>query len=374
MQNLLLTPGPTMVPEEVLKELSVQPIHHRTKQFENILVSMDDKLKKIFGTHNMIMAFPSSGTGMMEAAVANLFNQNDKVLAVSIGVFGDRFKEIAENYKIPTDIIRFKWGRQADPIAVIEELKKKKYAGVLITHNETSTGVLNDIEKLAKAIRECSRDILIVVDAVSSLGGVEMQMDEWDLDVVITASQKALMTPPGLAFASVSGRAWEKIKNNDNIRYYWSFEKARDSFPQTPYTPPVSLIMAQNKALDIIMREGLENVYIKHKKIKSAVKKAVENLGFEIFADDACASDLITAVKVPDGFDTAQFIKNVEKFGVILSGGQKVLKGKIFRISHMGYINKDFLLRGMDAIEQALIVMGYAFEKGAGIKAIQDNL
>lgn len=375
--KLLMTPGPTMVPERVLKAMARQPIHHRTRDFGEIFSSMNVKLQEVFGTKNYVLTFPASGTGGMEAAVANLFRPSDKVLAVSIGVFGDRFAQIAKRFGVDVDMLSYEWGRSASPEDVVARLKERKYKGILITHNETSTGVINDIKSICKSIREVDSDILIVVDAVSSAGGVPVDVDANDIDVMITASQKALMTPPGLAFISVSERAWKSIET-DPVSYYWDFNAAKKglqkSIPDTPYTPAISLIVAQNEALSMIMEEGLENVFLRHQKIAAATQAALNSLGFELFSDKSDSSPLITAVKAPDGFDVSRFLSLVDRQGVVLTGGQQHLKGKIFRIGHMGYINKEFLLRAFEAIEMAMVEMGFNIEKGISLKTIDETL
>ncbi|WP_026486346.1 pyridoxal-phosphate-dependent aminotransferase family protein [Caldanaerobius polysaccharolyticus] len=376
-EKLLMTPGPTMVPERVLKAMAKQPVHHRTPDFGEIFKSMNRKLQEVFETKNYVLTFPASGTGGMEAAVANVFKPGDKVLAVSIGVFGDRFAQIAKRFGVDVDILSYQWGYAASPDDVAQRLKSSKYKGLLITHNETSTGVINDIEAICKRVREADKDVLIVVDAVSSAGGVPVRVDANDIDVMVTASQKALMAPPGLAFVTVSERAW-KAMESDGVSYYWDFKAAKKglqkAIPDTPYTPAISLIVAQNEALSMILEEGLENVFLRHQNIAHATRAALVSLGFELFPQESISSPLITAVKAPQGFDVARFLALVDQRGVVLTGGQKHLKGQIFRIGHMGYINKDFLMRAFEAIEGAMVDMGYGVEKGASIKVLNEIL
>lgn len=375
--KLLMTPGPTMVPERVLKAMARQPMHHRTHDFGEIFDSMNKKLQRIFGTKNYVLTFPASGTGGMEAAVVNLFRPSDKILVVSIGVFGDRFAQIARRFGINVDVLTYEWGQAASVDDVVSKIKGHRYKGLLITHNETSTGVINDIKAICKGVREFDSDILIVVDAVSSAGGVPVEVDDNDIDVMVTASQKALMAPPGLAYVSVSDRAWDSMPK-ESVSYYWDFNAARKglqkSIPDTPYTPAISLIVAQNEALSMIIEEGLESVFLRHQKIAAATRAVVASLGFEIFPDEGCSSPLITAIKAPDGFDVGRFLFLVDQQGVVLTGGQQHLKGKIFRIGHMGYINKEFLIRAFEAIEMALIDMGYGVKRGISVKTIDEIL
>lgn len=379
-EKLLMTPGPTMVPPRVLEVMRRQIIHHRTKEFETIYDELEEDLKFVFQTKNMVLMFSSSGTGAMESAIVNLFSQGDKVLAISIGAFGDRFADIASTYGLDVQKLAVNWSEAVN----VSEVKKildadvnNEIKAILVTHNETSTGVTNDIEALGKLTKDTER--LLVVDAISSLGGLDLQMDNWGIDLVVTGSQKALMAPPGLAYTALSDKAWEAVGKSKLPKFYWDYKKYRKGLlkesENPPYTPAISLLIAQAEALKMMKEEGLENVYARHKKLALATQAGVKALGLELFPDEKVSSYIITAVKAPEGIDIAKVIKTMNlKYDIMITGGQKHLKGKIFRIGHCGYTDGLDLIKTFAALEYSLSEAGYKVEMGASVGAVQKAL
>jgi aspartate aminotransferase-like enzyme len=381
-EKLLMTPGPTMIPTRVLEIMRRQIIHHRTLNYERSFDELCDNLKLVFRTKNVVMTFAASGTGMMEAAVANLFSPGDKVLAVTIGAFGDRFAEIAKAFGLDVQTLAFEWGKPARPQAVAEALAADDAAGgaikgILITHNETSTGVTNDIRAIARLTRDTGR--LLVVDAISSLGALELETDEWGIDAVVTCSQKALMNAPGLGFAALSDKAWEAYKKSALPKYYWDFGKYRDGIAKIsenpPFTPAVTLVLAQNEAVKMLLEEGPENVWERHKKHALAAQAGVAALGMRLLPDAAVSSYVITAVRPPEGINITEVINDMNvAYDVMVVGGQKNLKGKLLRIGHCGYFNRFDLIRTFSALELSLAGAGYGVEAGESLAAVQKAL
>lgn len=379
-EKLLMTPGPTMVPPTVLEAMGRQIIHHRTKEFRNIFKELNENLKYVFQTQNQVLTFSSSGTGAMESVIANLFSAGDKVIVASTGVFGERFAKIAEAFGLEVDKISIEWGQSVDPFIIEQKLKedkKDKIKAVIVTHNETSTGVTNDIKTIGEIVSRTNK--LFIIDAISSIGGLDIQTDNWGIDVVVGASQKALMTPPGLAFVCLSPKAWEAHKNSTLPKFYWNYSAYKkgleQDLPDTPYTPAVSLMIGQNEAINLIKQEGLQNVFQRHKKFALATQAGVKALGLELFPNESVSSYIITAVKAPKGIDVEQLRKIMNlKYNVIIAGGQQNLKGKIFRIGHCGFVNKFDLIKTFTALEYALKESGYALELGAGVKAVEEAL
>ncbi len=379
-EKLLMTPGPTMVPPSVLETLGRQIIHHRTKEFRNIFKDLNDSLKYIFQTQNHILTFSSSGTGAMESVIANLFSAGDKVVVASIGVFGDRFAKIAEAFGLNVDLISVEWGKAVDPQLIKQKLdddKQNEIKAVIVTHNETSTGVTNDIKAVGRIVSKTNK--LFIIDAISSIGGIDIQADNWGIDVIVGSSQKALMTPPGLAFVSVSPKAWEAHKNSKLPKFYWNYSAYRkgleQNMPDAPYTPAVTLMIAQNQAINLIKEEGLQNIFERHKRLAFATQAGAEALGLKLFPDKAVSSYIITAIKAPEGIDTEEVRKIMnQKYDIMVTGGQQHLKGKIIRIGHCGYVDRFSLIKVFTAMEYALKESGYPVELGAGVSAVEKAL
>lgn len=349
----LRIPGPTPIPDEILNVLSRQMINHRGPEFAELIRRMTDILKEIFQTKGDVLILTGSGTGGMEAAIVNMLSPGDKVLVVSNGFFGERFADIAEIYGAQVERLRFEWGSAADPEAVRQALAKDPgVKAVLVTHNETSTGVTNDLAAISNVVKEFEK--LLLVDAISGLGAIDLPADAWGCDVVITASQKGWMVPPGLAMVSVSEKAWQAQAEARMPKYYWDFAKAKqflDEKGQTPWTPAISMFFALAAALELFQQEGLQNILARHERVGSKAREVVKSLGLSLFPQDRCASNTVTAVKASEGLDVKKLLGILrEEHDVVLSGGQQRLEGKIFRIGHLGYVSEE----DMDAVGQAL--------------------
>ncbi len=365
----LRIPGPTPCPEDVLLAGAQQMIDHRGPEFAEIIARVHTGLQTIFSTKNDIAILTASGTGAMEGAIVNTLSPGDRVLSISIGVFGDRFGQIAEAYGAEVVKPAIEYGTAADPDMIDAALADDPaIKAVLVTHNETSTGVTNDIASISKAVR--AHDRLLLVDAISSVGCIPVQTDAWDLDVVVTGSQKGFMVPPGLAFAAVGPRAREAAKTATMPRFYFDFEKAFSYFQQgqTPWTPAVSVLFSLDLAIQKLLDDGMEAVYTKHAKIASDVRAGVKDLGLELFPrDEATASNTVTAVKVPEGVELAKLrgLLRTDR-NVVVAGGQGSLSGKIFRVGHMGHITEDDVADVMESLAAVLPQTGFPVGASAG--------
>lgn len=374
-KDYLLTPGPTPLPPGVLSVMAQPIIHHRTPPFRKIFGEVNEGLKYVFRTKNDILTFVSSGTGAMQASVVNLLSPGDKVIVVKGGKFSERWVEICESFGIEVTGIDVEWGDSVQPAIIAEALKTKrgKIKAVFTTLCETSTGAATDIEAIAKIVNSSSA--VLVLDAISALGGMDLQTDNWGIDIVIGGSQKGLMIPPGLSFVSVSNKAWELVRNSNLSKYYFDFREYRKFLEKsdTPFTPAITLIIALNQALRIIREKGLDNVLARHRLLGRATQKAMAALGLKLFP--AYPADVLTAVKVPQKIDGQEIVRLMrEKLGVTIAGGQGKLKGKIFRIAHMGYINKVDIIAAISALEMALTELGYEFQINSGVKAAEETL
>jgi aspartate aminotransferase-like enzyme len=333
-----------------------QMINHRGKEFGNILNSITEKLKQVFQTKGDVFLLTSSGTGGLEAAIVNTLSPGDKILAVSCGVFGDSFADIAEQYGAEVKRLSFEWGKPVDPESISKALKvDSDIKAVLVTHNETSTGVTNNLGKISSVVKEF--DKLLLVDAVSSLGCIDLPTDNWHCDIVITGSQKAWMAPPGLAMVSVSEKAWQAHGQAKMPRYYWDFTKAKDYLQrgQTPWTPAVSICYALNANLDLMLNEGLPNIFARHARIAQMTRSGIKSLGLSLFAQDSHASNTVTAVRAGDKLDVSKLIQVLkDEYNVVIAGGQRKLSGKIFRIGHLGLVAEDDIKTVLEALAKAL--------------------
>jgi aspartate aminotransferase-like enzyme len=359
----LRIPGPTPCPPDTLEEMSRQMINHRGPEFAEMQKRVMSRLKTFFRTENEVYVLTTSGTGAMEAAVVNVLSPDDHVLVVSIGEFGERFADIAETFGARVTKLNFEPGTAADPKAVAEALAQdESFAAVLLTHNETSTGVTNDIAALAKAAREVRHEVLVIVDAISSLGCVPFATDAWTVDVAVTASQKGFMIPPGLAFIALSPRAWEAYGRSKMVKYYFDVGKAK-SFAekgQTPWTPAVSLYFALDKALDMMDGEGLEQITSRHAALGEYTRVQVQRLGLKLLATPETASNTVTSVLVPEGIDGAALLSTLNRdYATVLAGGQGKLAGRIFRIGHLGLVEREDIQAAIDALDKALAGLGY---------------
>jgi len=363
-QNLRV-PGPTPVPPDVLEAQAAPMINHRGPEFSAIMKRVTPRLEYFFQTRSRVLTYPASGTGGQECAVVNVFSPGDHVVSIIIGNFGTRLAKIAEAYGVKVSRIEFAWGEIADPAVVEARLKElAPYKGVMMTHNETSTGVTNDIQTLAALVRRLSPDALIVVDAVSSLSSLPLEMDPWDLDVVFTGSQKGWMIPPGIMMIAASERAWQAHKSSKMPRFYWDWSstlKQLEASWQHPTTPPVSLFYALDVALDKMLDEGREAIFARHVKAGEYVRGRVQAMGLELLAKDArYASNTVTAIKAPEGIETKALLKKLrDQDQIVLADGQDHMKGKMFRIGHLGYFTDADLQQALDAVERHLKELGF---------------
>lgn len=372
-KNYLLTPGPTPLPPQVLEAQARPIIHHRTPQFQAVLKEVGEGLKYVFQTSGDVFILTSSGTGAMEAAVVNLLSASDTALTVQGGKFGERWTELCRAYGVKTEVIDVEWGSAVSA----QEIRKRLEANpaikaVFATLCETSTGVTSDIAAIGQAVK--GSNAVLVVDAISGLGAIDLKVDAWGVDVCVSGSQKGLMLPPGLAFISVSPKAWEKVRESKLPKYYFDLKAAKKAWESTdtPFTPAISLVMALNEALKMMRQDGLEHIFARHRKMADATRAAVRALGLELFAP-AAASDVVTAVKVPAGIDGEKLVKTMrDTYGVTIAGGQSELKGKVFRIAHMGFIEEFDIIVGISCLEKVLYEMGYKFTLGAGVRAAEE--
>ena len=372
-QQLLRIPGPSPIPPSVVRAMSQPMIGHRGQETSNMLKNIGPKLKKVFGTSQEVAIITGSGTAGLEAAVVNTVQPGDEVLVIVTGAFGERFTKICEAYNIKIHQLNVEWGQALNPADVKSYLQDHtEIKVVLSTYCETSTGILNPIKDLAKAVREVS-DALIIIDGVSCVGGVETKMDEWGIDLMVTGSQKAFMLPAGLTFIAASERAWNIIETNDQPRFYFDLKKYRDNLLKdtTPFTPALSLLFGLEQVLNLMEEEGLEQVYARHLLMMNMTRAAFKALEIPLLTDDTYASPTVTAVQ-PADFEAEAFRKVIkQQFGLSVAGGQQHLSGKIFRIGHMGYCSPADILQTIGAMEIGLKMIGKDIELGKGTAAAQ---
>lgn len=352
----LRIPGPTPLPPDVLEALRKQMINHRGPEFAKIIAEVTDQLKYFFQTESDLLILTSAGTGAMEAAVANTLSAGERVMAVSIGNFGDRFAEIARRFGVDVVKVDFAPGRAADPDEVARRLDADPaITTVLVTHNETSTGVTNDIESLARVIK--AREKLLIVDGISSVGSIDLRTDEWGCDVVLSGSQKGWMAPPGLAFASVSPLAWERHKKATLPRMYWDFTLAKRYLEhgETPWTPALSVFYALQVSLRTLRAEGREEVFARHARVARRCREGVASLGLRPFADARYASNTVTAFYTPDGVDSRQVARKLEEeYDTVLAVGQGATTTTTMRIGHLGWVSEADIDAAIDSLGKAL--------------------
>ncbi|MBI5194043.1 MAG: alanine--glyoxylate aminotransferase family protein [Nitrospirae bacterium] len=374
MKKYLLAPGPTQVPPEVLLRMAYPMIHHRAPDFGPIMQEVSEGLKWLFQTQNDVLLMASSGTGAMEGSVSNFLSPGDKVITVNGGKFGERWGKICKAFGVNATEIKVEWGEAVDPQIIAGQLKNDpSIKAVYVQASETSTGVAHDVKTIAGIVKNYPGTIL-VVDAITALGVFDIRPDEWGIDILVTGSQKALMLPPGLAFASVSEKAWKMNETAKCSRFYLDFKKERDNIRKntSAYTPAVTLILGLQEVLRNLKGEGLQNIFTRHSLLANATREGIKGFGLEIFPKSS-PSDAVTAVKAPEGFDGQQIYKRLrERYGVTAAGGQDHLKGKIFRISHMGYCDKFDVITAIAATEMVLKEMGYSGELGSGLRKAEE--
>jgi aspartate aminotransferase-like enzyme len=368
-KTYLLTPGPTPVPPQVLAVLAEQVLHHRGPDFRAIYADCLARLRRVTRTEHDVLLFTTPGTGALESAVANLVSPGDRVCVVSAGYFGERWGELARAYGADVVDVRYAWGENPSPDDLRRALADAGGASVVyVTHCETSTGVVADVQALAEIAR--GAEALVVVDAVSSLGAVPVETEAWGLDVVVAGSQKALMAPPGLSLAGVSPGALAAAARSSSPRYFLDWERTRAAQERLdpPVTPAVSLVRALHVALGMILDEGLDAVFERHVRLGRACREGAKAMGLELFSPDDDRSAVVTALRVPDGVDASALLLTLrERFGVQLVGGQGELRGKVFRIGHIGWFDVFDVSTALAAVELVLAEMGAEIERGVAV-------
>ncbi|MFV2062367.1 MAG: alanine--glyoxylate aminotransferase family protein [Chloroflexota bacterium] len=374
-QNLRI-PGPTPLPDAVREAGSRQMVAHRGPEFKELVARVSEGLQPTFRTSADVMVVTASGTGGLESAIVSFLSQGDVVLSVSIGVFGDRFPSIAKTYGADVTKPAIEWGHAADPEMVREAIRSMTSAGrspkaVLLTFNETSTGVTNPLQQLAAVVHDEAPQALLIVDAISGLGAMPFEMDAWGLDVVVTGSQKSWMVPPGLAMAAVSERGWAAAEQASMPRFYFDLVRHRDALlkRQTPWTPAVGLFFQLEASLVLIEAEGLEGIFARHAACGATARAGIKAMGLRPFADPAYASDTVTSIRMPEGAEWSTLSKEMLSRGLVLAGGQATLSGKIFRIGHLGDVSVGDIVRAIEVIEEAAIAAAIEVNRGVGAAA-----
>jgi len=376
-REFLMIPGPTPVPDAVLESVARHPIGHRTPEFSKVVQDVIQDLKWLGQTENDVFVLTASGTGGMEAAIANTLSPGDKVLSLICGVFGERWAKVSEAFGAEVERLNVEPGTAIDAKAVEEKLAsaQPKFKAVTITHNETSTGVINDLQAIVAAAKK--HNALSIVDAVTSFGAVNLPIDAWDVDVVVTGSQKALMLPPGLGIIFFGKRAWEAKANCKSRSFYFDLKKYKKSLEAntTPFTPNVSLFCGLQTALKMMHDEGTESIFARHIRLKQSLRAGLQGMGLELFVDEDAASPTITAIKPPAGITVDAIRKKLkERYRILVADGQEELKGKIFRIGHMGYAFERDVLMTLASLEATLIELGHKVEPGKAIRSASELL
>jgi NAD-reducing hydrogenase large subunit len=366
----LMIPGPTPVPEKVLQALGKHPIGHRTKEFQELVESTTKNLKWLHQTQNDVLTITGSGTAAMEAGIISTLSKGDKVICGENGKFGERWVKVAKEFGLEVIKIQSEWGTPLNPEEfkkILEEDKQKEIKAVILTHSETSTGVINDLETISSYIRK-HNTALSIIDCVTSLGACNVPVDEWQLDIVASGSQKGYMIPPGLSFVAISQKAWKAAEKSNLPKFYLNLKSYKKSLlsNSNPYTPAVNLVFALDEALKMMREEGLEKIFLRHNKHKLVMSQAVKALNLKLFADEKYLSPSITAIKT-ETIDAEEFRKTIKNnFDILLAGGQDHLKGKIFRVGHLGYVNDRDIITVISAISKTLLDLGKITTKEVG--------
>ena len=366
----LMIPGPTPVPEKVLQALGKHPIGHRSKDFQDLVGSTTKNLKWLHQTKNDVLTITGSGTAAMEAGIINTLSKGDKVVCCENGKFGQRWVKVAQEFGLEVIIVNSEWGTPINPEEIkrlLDEDKNKEIKAVILTHSETSTGVINDLKTISSHIRE-HKKALSIVDCVTSIGACNVPVDEWELDIVASGSQKGYMIPPGLSFISMSEKAWEATETSNLPKFYLNLKAYKKSLESNsnPFTPAVNLVFSLDESLKMMKEEGLDNIFKRHEKHKLAMTSAIKALNLKLFADEGSLSPSITAIETKQ-FDAEDFRKKIkEKFDILLAGGQDHLKGKIFRVGHLGYVNDRDIITVISAISYTLLEQNIISSEQAG--------
>ena len=373
--EIFMAPGPTPVPPEVLSAQAAPLVYHRGPGYGALLRDVTEGLKRLFRTNNDVVVFTSSGTGGLESAVANVFSPGDRVVVVVAGYFGERFAKIARAFGLDVRTVEYEWGRAAKADDIEAAIAEGPTKGVLVQQSETSTAVIQDIEAIGRVTTRAG--VLLIVDCVSSVGAVPFECDGWGVDVAVGGSQKALSATPGIAFVAISQKAWEASKTATCPRFYFDWAEYKASFeladPESPWTPAISLLQGLRAALERYFDEGPDAVLARHKVLAAAVKEGVRALGLDLFGEDPQKAWAVTAIRAPEGIDGNELVARVRaEHGIILAPGQGPLKGKVFRIGHLGYYDRLDILRGLAALEMTLDGMGYPVKRGSAVAAAQE--
>lgn len=374
-EQFLLLPGPTPIPDRIMRAMNRPMIDHRGSEFKNILFEVTEEVKKIYRTRHHLLIYSSSGSGALEAAVVNFISPGDKVLVISIGVFGERLAKIAAEFGAQVEKASFPMGKAADPAVIMEILnrdKNREIKAILVTHNETSTGVVNDIKAIKEAMGE--HPALLIVDSVSGLAAHDFRMDEWGVDVAASGSQKAFMVPPGLSLLAFNEKALSIYRQSSNCKFYWDVSTGLNFLEkgQTPFTPAIATFFGLQEGLRMIAEEGLDHTIERHRRYRDMVRSALQAMGLGLLADDDCASCAVTSVLAPPETG-ANAIRRymLEEFNIVLAGGQLELNDVIFRLGHLGYVRDLDLLSVLAALEITLVKLGFPVEFGAGVRKAQ---
>ena len=372
--EIIMAPGPVPVPPQVLIAQGSPILYHRGPGYGDLLRRVTEGLQQLFKTSNDVLTFASSGTGGLESAVANCFSPGDRVVVPVAGYFGERFAKISKAYNLDVRTIDYEWGETVDPADVAAAISEAPTKGVLVQQSETSTGVIHDIEAIAEVV--APTDALMIVDAVSSVGAVPFECDAWGIDVAVSGSQKALSASPGIAFVAISDAAWAATETATNPRFYFDWKVTKASFelknPENPYTPAVHLMMGLDAALELHFANGPDAPLQRSERLSRAVKEGVQALGLDLFGVHPERGWTVTAIKAPEGIDGNELVAKVRAdHGVILAPGQGPLKGKVFRIGHLGAYDELDIIRGLAALEMTLETMGYPVKGGAAVAAAE---
>lgn len=369
-KRYLFTPGPTSVPPEVLAALAEPVLHHRSPDFKQLFAGTRERLRQVFRTSSEVLVLPASGTGAFESALVNLLSPGDRVLAVSHGNFGERWRDMARTFGADVHELAYPWGASPQAADVARALEESRAEVVFLVHSETSTGVVAELPPLLCACEEAGA--VSVVDAISSLGAVPLETDLWGADVVVAASQKALMTPPGLGFVSVSERAWERSRGATMPRFYWDWARALQQQQQntTPFTPPTSTIVALDAALRAILHEGLEHVFARHAALGRACRAGALAMGLELYSPDDDSAAVLTALLTPVGIDAVALrLALRDRHGITVAGGHGAVADRLFRIGHIGFADLFDITTALAAVELELVRMGAQVRRGAAVAA-----
>jgi aspartate aminotransferase-like enzyme len=367
-KRYLMAPGPTPVPPEVLEAGARPVLHHRGPDFRELMHRCLGRLREVCRTENDVLLFTASGSGAFESAVVNLLSPGEQVLVVSAGEFGERWAKLAATYGADVQSLRYEWGETPQPDDLREKLAETGAETVFLVHSETSTGVVADVEALARVAADAGA--LTVVDAVSSLGAVPLETDAWGIDVVVAGSQKALMTPPGLSVVTVSPKAWERAARSTTPRFYFDWEKLRAALESgsTPFTPAVSIVVSLDAALGLLLEEGLETAFARHAALGRACREGAKAMGLELFSPDEERSAVVTAILTPESVNAKELVLALrDRFGITVAGGHGELGERMFRIGHIGYYDVFDITTALGAVETLLVERGVELERGAGV-------